>query len=252
MKTLRVGCILLVLGLTGCTKAITAEYTPGIDLADNRLSRKTIAVHEFDDDRALIAPDHDKAKSFIAKKDLSKIGLKYNGEKLPPVSKVIQDVFVDELRSVGTNAVKGGAEGEGAYALDGRILKFGFRNNKGTVTVQSLRRVSLELTLTDPEGRAVFADQRFTSAQRQVEGLAITHEKNVEKLMSRRLKEVVQEVVETANGQLASRGLELMHVTLNGRSLNVPAAYPEGSPFVRSDGSGVHLTAVVLRGEDRP
>lgn len=206
-----------LMAATACTNAIDARYEAGMELEENHLSGETIVVHRFDDERPLISPDHEEANSFVARQGAWKIGLKYEGQEFPPVSSVLQDVFMREFEAVGMTAVAGETAQEGAYSLDGRILEFGFNNNAGIVTVESSRRVSLELTLTDAQGKPVFVDRAFNSADRENEGMAVAHTTNVEKLMSGRLKEVIEEVVERTNRELAAVGVELREVTLNGR-----------------------------------
>ncbi len=222
-----------ILFTTACTNAIDASYQPGIDIDGNRLAGKTIAVHRFEDGRPLIAPDHDKAESFVTRQGAWKIGLKYDDQELPPIAIVLQDVFIDEFQAVGMQAVKAGEAGGSAYTLDGRIMEFGFSNDAGIVTVESSRRVSLELTLADANGEPLFSERVFQSADLENEGMAVAHTTNVDKLMSGRLKEVVTEVVTRANRELADRGVELNDVKLNGYRIgNRFAAFGADTPGI--------------------
>ena len=209
----------VLLATTACTNSIDARYDAGMELDDNRLSGETLAVHEFEDERALISPDHEKAESFVARQGAWKIGLKYEGEALPPVSTVLQDAFISEFEAVGVNAVEGATAPDDAYSLDGEILEFGFNNDAGVVTVESSRRVSLKLTLADGSGEPLFNERVFNSSDRENEGMAVAHSTNVEKLMSGRLKEVIETVVKRTNQELALRGVELHRITVNGHVL---------------------------------
>lgn len=216
--------------LSGCTKAIMAEYDANIVLKDqNSISDQKVAVYPFEDERSWIDASDEKSKSFIAQQGVWKFGINYEGVDYLPVSDVLQDIFIKEFKYVGVDAFKATETVAGAYSLKGKILNFEFENEEGLFTVTSKRHVSLALTLEDPEGHPVFSNELFNALDRENEGLGVLHSTNVEKLMTGALKTAVTSVINRFNQELAKAGEEEIIVTLNGVRLNMQSDYVQYS-----------------------
>ncbi len=213
---IRLTALLFVVALTGCTRALVATYEPGVDLENNVISGKKLAVHPFEDERSWIDAGNEKSTSFIAKQGAWKFGLKYEGVEYQPVSLILQDVFIKDFKEVGVDAYKASETSDPAYSLKGRILNFEFENETGVWTVTSRRHVSLALTLLDPDGNELLAGELFNEVSRENEGMGVLHSTNVDKLMKDALKKVVVGVINRTNVKLSHLGVDMMKVTVNG------------------------------------
>lgn len=225
MKFKTTAIFLSIAMLGGCTKALVATYEPGQTLNNNNISGKKLAIYQFEDTRAWIDSDDAKSKGFIAMQDTWKFGLKYKGKEFQPVSAILQDVFIDEFKSVGMDAFKGEGVLSPTYSLKGKILNFEFANETGFVTITSRRQVSLALTLSDPSGKPLLANELFNEISRENEGMGVMHSTNVDKLMKEVLKKVVVNVVSRTNSELSYLGFKAVKVSLNGADI---------TPFVDS------------------
>ncbi len=217
--------------LGGCTRALVATYEPGVNLDNNSISGKKIAIYQFEDARAWIDPNDEKSKSFIGKQGSWKFGLKYENVEFQPVSMILQDVFIKDFKTIGVDAYKGeDSSSSTSYSLKGKILNFEFENETGVWTVTSRRHVSLALTLSDMEGNALLTNELFNEVSRENEGMGVLHSTNVDRLMKEALKKVVVSVINRTNTELSYLGLETMSVNLNGTKIDtgiVSSSYAE-------------------------
>lgn len=210
--------------LGGCTRAIVATYEPGVELEDNGISGKELAVYQFEDARSWIDSNDEKSKSFIGKQGSWKFGLNYENIEFQPVSIILQDVFIKDFKTIGVNAYKGEGSSSPSYSLKGKILNFEFDNEAGFWTVTSRRHVSLALTLSDSEGKALLKNEIFNEVSRENEGMGVMHSTNVDKLMKEALKKVVISVIKRTNTELSSLGFKTLSVSLNGTAINIDKA----------------------------
>lgn len=216
MKSKILITLLSIAMLGGCTRALNASYEAGVDLENNGIVGKQLAVYQFDDARSWIDPSDKKSQSFIGKQGSWKFGLKYEDVEFQPVALILQDVFIKDFRAVGVDAFKGEDATAPAYSLNGKILNFEFENETGVWTVTSRRHVSLVLTLSDQDGNTLLANELFNEVSRENEGMGVMHSTNVDKLMKEALKKVVVNVINRTNTELSYLGLETMKVSLNG------------------------------------
>lgn len=222
---LKITIILLAIAvLGGCTKALVATYEPGVDLENNGISGKKLAVYRFEDSRSWIDSNEERSNSFIGKQGSWKFGLKYDGVEFQPVSAILQDVFIKDFKSIGVEAFKGESSVSPSYSLKGKILNFEFENETGVWTVTSRRHVSLALTLSDKDGNALLANELFNEVSRENEGMGVMHSTNVDKLMKEALKKVVYSVISRTNKELSYLGFKTMSVSLNGTLIHMDMA----------------------------
>lgn len=219
MKFKILALVAVSVALGGCTRALVADYREGMSLDANHINGQNLAVHKFQDKRAWIDGSDTKSQSFVGSQSPWKFGLKYKNVEYQAVSNVLQDVFIEEFKALGTNAFKAEDSSLSAFSLDGEILNFEFANEAGMWSVVSRRHVSLALTLTDPNGNVLMKNELFNEVNRENEGGVVRHSTNVDKLMTVALKKVVVAVVERTNAELASTGASLKFVTLNGQDI---------------------------------
>ena len=228
MKLKIIVMLFTVLMLGGCTRAIVAKYETGVEIENNGLHGKELAVYQFEDARSWVDSKDEKSKGFIGKQGSWKFGLKYEDIPFQPVSLILQDVFIKEFGAVGVNAYKGEDSSTSSYSLKGKILNFEFENETGFWTVTSRRHVSLALNLYDEEGNSLLENELFNKVSRENEGIGVMHSTNVDKLMNEALKEVVINVINRTNTKLSYLGMETMSVSLNGIDLTTrvsPGSY---------------------------
>lgn len=206
--------------LGGCTRALVATYEPGVELENNGISGKELAIYQFEDVRAWSDSKDEKSKSYIGKQGSWKFGLKYEDIEYQPVSLILQDVFIKDFNTIGVNAYKGEESSSPSYTLKGKILNFEFENETGVWTVTSRRHVSLALTLSDKEGNTLIANELFNEVSRENEGMGVMHSTNVDKLMKEALKKVVVSVINRTNKELSHLGFNTISVSLNGTKID--------------------------------
>ncbi|WP_299004946.1 hypothetical protein [uncultured Shewanella sp.] len=212
--------ILSLVFLSGCTKTIDANYQSGINISNNVLENKKIAVHEFEDLRAWIDTSDKKSPSFIAQQGVWRFGLSYQGTDYQKISYILQDIFINELQSVSADAFSFDKNLPFDYELKGKIINFEFENETGFVTVTSKRHVSLQLTLNDNLGQPVVYNEIFNEVDRENEGMGILHSTNVKKLLQNQLKKTITHAIEKFNIEVAKQGVSQVIVSLNGKTIN--------------------------------
>lgn len=217
----------VVLAATGCTRSLEAKYAGGADpalAAPSKAVAQKIAVVPFADERAWVDKEDDQSRSYIAKQGAWRFGLTFEGQEFTPVSTLVQKLFVTELKAAGYDAVAAPAPVQGAaYNLSGRIVTFEFENETGVVTVTSRRAVMLALTLTDRQGKPVLDNQLIGDSDRENEGMGVMHSTNVDKLLNRVFKKVVNNVLGQMKSRLAGLGYGEIRITLNGMPLQLRA-----------------------------
>lgn len=207
-RSAAVGLMLAAVALSGCTRALQADYRAGLEVPKTA-TVDTLGVARFVDDRAWVSGDDSKSASFIALQGVWKFGISTDGKTHQPVAQFIQDITAAEFRSAGVNAtaLKEKAPTDAAqmaelarkagttHVLGGRILAFEFVNETGMWTVDSRRSVSLALTLASATRAPVFENKLLTENDRENEGMAVLHSTNVDKLINGVFKKVLTQVV---------------------------------------------------------
>jgi hypothetical protein len=237
------GLIGLAVGTMGCTRSLELSYAPALERFDNAVlvEKIPLGVARFKDKRSWVEKGDTKSESFIAQAGAWKFGLSYKGREYVPVGDIVQDLFIQEFGRAGLTArpieqVLGRDDRKGLveqarrqdfqYALGGDILVFEFVNEDKFFTIDSRRSVSLAVTLLKVPSEDPVLDTVVSETDRESEGLGILHSTNLDKLMTRVFKKVVQQVAEQIAAKLA----------MDPRDVRVTVAF--GHRPARSDRSG--------------
>jgi hypothetical protein len=253
-KSAVVGLMLATVALSGCTRALQAEYRPGLEVPKTA-TVDTLGIARFVDDRAWISGDDSKSASFIAQQGTWKFGISPDGKTYQPVTDFIQDIAVAEFNSAGViaTALKDKAPTNAAqmaelarkagttHVLGGRILAFEFVNETGVWTVDSRRAVSLALTLASAARAPVFENKLLTENDRENEGMAVMHSTNVDKLVNGVFKKVLTQMVLQVSQTLV----------LDVRSVTVTTEDGTQLAFAPGEGGELRFVGVADRSNDR-